>query len=144
MSEIAAFVENIGWVRTLRTSPILYPLTNGGHILAFGTMIGALAVHHIALLRGRADASVVRATLPLAYAAFATAILTGAALVATQLGQYVANPAMQVKAGLMLLALVNVALFRTVRGEKSRRIAAATSLALWVCVLMSGRWVGFI
>lgn len=114
------------------------------HILAFGTMIGALAVHHIALLRRRADIRLAASTLPIAYSAFAVAVLTGAALITTRLGHYLANPAIQIKAALITVALVNAAAFRAARRKRVRSTFAIMSLALWACVLMAGRWVGFV
>ena len=144
LTDVLAWAEGLGWVRVLRTSLTLYPLINGAHILSFGTLLGTIVAYDIAVLRGRADAAVARATLPVARWAFALAALTGGALFATRAQAQAANTAMQAKSALLLLSLVNVAAFHRARSERARRFIAAASVLLWVGVVLAGRWIGFV
>lgn len=143
LTEALVWIEGLAWARVLRTSPVLYPLTSGAHILAFGTLLGAIAAYDIAVLRGRADAAVARATLPVARWAFALAVLTGAALFAVRAQAYVGNLAMQAKAGLLILSLLNIIAFHLAASERARRGLAGASLLLWTGIALAGRWIGF-
>jgi hypothetical protein len=144
LTEIFAAVEAWPWLRAIRTSTVLYPLLNGTHILGVSLLIGAIAVVDLQVMRdGRTPAASL--ALRVAKAGFALAILTGAVLFAVRSTHYAANPAMQLKAVLLVLALVNIAIFVRVagKGPGTARALAATSLVLWTAVMFAGRWIGF-
>jgi hypothetical protein len=74
---------------------------------------------------------------------------------AGQAGEYITNPAFQLKLLLIVLAGVNMAVFhlipwRTVgswdagtEAPIAARVAGALSLALWIGVIAAGRWIAF-
>lgn len=141
--ELLTWIEQLAVVRTIAASPVLYPLLNGAHILAFATLVGSIVTFDVAMLRNCQNRSVAEATLPIARTALLASTLTGLVLLAPRASYYVSNPAMQIKGALLITALCNVVLFHTLRSPTVRRITAAISLGLWPLILFAGRWVGF-
>lgn len=144
----AALVAIETWepIRVLRTSPVLYPLLNGTHIAGFALFLGAIAVLDTQVVRsGQLTPDLKRLVLPIARTGFAVALLTGLALLACRPFFYLANPAMALKLGLLLLAFHNILLFHGFlrRRRAAMRLSAAASLTLWLGVLFAGRWIGF-
>ena len=144
LSTALATVESWPWLQGVRTSPLLYPLLNGTHILGFAAMFGAVLVLHLGRLRDRTSTQGGIA-LTVARAAFAVSALTGLALFAVRATHYAVNPAFRLKAVLILLALANVALFHcsAYRWTGVARGSAMVSILLWTGVLLTGRWIGF-
>ena len=143
LTELLATVEAPEFLRAIRTSPILFPLTNGAHILAFAVLVGSIAVYDSAILRsGLLRAARIGANvLPIAWTAFALATATGAVLFAMRATHYAGNPAFLLMLAFQALACLNVlGLHRQV---SSGRLAATLSLALWVAIVLAGRWIGF-
>jgi len=141
----------------LRHSTIAYPIVSATHIMAIGTLVGAVLLMDVRLLGGFGNTplAVVTGTLePLAAGAFAAAALSGGLLFAVGATEYVENSAFRVKAVLLALALANVAAVRlTGSWPRFRRTGAiggplaahaAASLVLWIAVLFAGRFVGFV
>jgi hypothetical protein len=142
--EIFSAVEAWPWMGAIRTSTILYPLLNGTHILGVSLLIGAIAVVDLQVLRdGRPPAGSL--ALSVAKAGFAIAVGTGTVLFAVRATHYAQNSAMQIKAALLVLALINIVTFARLASKKqgTARALAATSLVLWTAVLFAGRWIGF-
>lgn len=137
-------VEDLSLVRAFRTHANLYAALSAAHILAFAVLVGALAVHHVTLLRG-ADPTGTPA-LALAAPALGVALATGVLLFAARATLYIENPAMLAKLGVIALAIANVALFHFARHRSTRLRAAsaATSLAAWSTVIVLGRWIAFV
>ena len=139
-TSLLAGLEALDWVRAVRTSPVLYPLLNGTHILGLALLVGSIATVHVAALRDGTAAERVghRPGLVLARCGFGLAAATGAVLFACRATHYAANPAFLAKLGLIALALGNVALFHRVAGPARPRLAmlsAATSLAAWTATI---------
>ncbi len=140
--EALATLEGLDFVRSIRTSRLLYPLLNGSHILSFGLLLGAIAVYDIAVIRRGASAAreVGRSAVPIAIAGLAVAAATGLLLFACRATHYAVNTAFWIKLGLIALAGVNAAAFRA----RPRKLLAAASLLLWTGTIMAGRWIGFL
>jgi len=141
----------------LRGSGTAYLLVNAAHILGVGLLIGAILPLDLRLLGffRQAPLAVLAPFLSRAAAAgVVLAIVTGLWLFSVKPGEYLVNAAFLWKAGLLLAALVNVALQHGNRrfatavagGEPSPmvRVAASCSILLWVSVLVAGRWIGFL
>ena len=71
----------------------------------------------------------------------------------TRAGTYMGNPAFQIKLALLALAGVNMAAFHfgtfrrvaqwdTTAPPAAARLAGVASLAMWIGVILAGRWVG--
>jgi hypothetical protein len=143
------------WMRT--TNPAMQ-VVEATHVLAAVMVLGTVLIVDLRLL-GVADSSrafrrIGRETLPLTWAAFCVAVVTGSLMFTTSAVVYFGNAAFQLKALALLAAGLNMALFQlvTVRGiaawhvgtpPRAARIAGLVSLLLWASVVLLGRWIGF-
>jgi hypothetical protein len=143
------------WMRD--TNPAMQ-VVESTHVLAAVIVFGTVLIVDLRLLglpdSRRAFTRVSRETLPLTWAAFGVAVVTGSLMFATSAQTYFGNAAFQLKALALLGAGLNMALFQlfTVRrvaawdlGEPPRaaRLAGLASLVLWGAVVLLGRWIGF-
>jgi len=147
LTDFLAVVENLDAIRALRTSPILYPLLNGGHILSFSLLFGAIAVYDLAVLRhGTGAAPTAGPALSIARGALVAAAVTGALLFAVRAMHYAENPAFLLKLGLIVLAALNVLMFHRAVGYRGSlpSLSAGLSLVVWAGVIVTGRWIGFV
>ena len=143
------------WIRT--TNPAMQ-VVEATHVLAAVMVLGTVLIVDLRLL-GFADSSrafsrVSRETLPLTWAAFCVAVITGSLMFTTSAVTYFGNAAFQLKALALLAAGLNMALFQLIaaRGSaawgvgtppRAARIAGFVSLLLWAAVVLLGRWIGF-
>jgi hypothetical protein len=98
---------------------------------------------------------VLRTTRRVAILAFFGLVLTGATLFTAEASHVITNPVFQIKAALIALGLVNVALFEIFTAPKVRelppltplpaaaRSAAIISLVLWIAVAACGRTIAY-
>lgn len=135
----------------LQQSWTAWLLVNAAHILGIGVLLGSILPLDLRLLGlfPRVPVDVIGPFLVRAAAAgLALAAATGLWLFSVKPAEYLVNPAFRWKAALLAVALANIALQRLVtRGWKLvplTRVAAATSLALWLGILMAGRSIGFL
>ena len=144
---------------TVRSSPMLFPWIESVHVLAITLVVGSIAAVDLRLL-GLASRShpitwQIHDILPLTWVSFAIAVLTGTTLFASNAIDYAHNVPMQMKMLLLVIAGINMLVFHlvTYRGigawdDSPRpplpvRLAGATSLLLWIGVVVFGRWIGF-
>ncbi|MCP4559401.1 MAG: DUF2214 domain-containing protein [Bosea sp.] len=139
----------------LQRSGTAYLFVNAAHILGIGLLLGAILPLDLRLM------GVLRASkLPLigpvlirtAASGLALALATGLWLFTVKPSEYLGNPAFLIKLGLIALALGNIALQH--HGLKPAlaggaiglrvRLLAVLSASLWLCVLVAGRWIGFV
>lgn len=139
----------------LRGSGTAYLFVNAAHILGLALTLGAVLPLDLRLL-GLARRAPLDILAPFLIRCAATglvlAILTGLWLFSVKPSDYLGNAAFLWKLGLLILAVLNIALqhgnpafaggriARTLR----TRLHAAMSLLLWLGVLLAGRWVGFL
>jgi hypothetical protein len=140
----------------MRSSPLLYPLAEILHILGFVVLVGSILVLDLRLLglaRGLPLQPLARFLLPLSRVGFALAVAMGILLFSADASHVVRNPAFQVKALLIALALVNVAIahagpWRGLAGWEreapvAARLTAAGSLVLWLGAVCAGRLIAY-
>jgi uncharacterized membrane protein len=143
------------WMRV--TNPAMQ-VTEATHVLAAVMVLGTVLVADLRLL-GLTDGQrrftrIGRETLPLTWAAFALAAITGVLMFTTSAQTYFANTAFQLKALALVAAALNMALFQLVtartvavwdsqRPPRAARAAGLASLLLWAAVVLLGRWIGF-
>lgn len=141
----------------LRGSATLYLLVNATHILGIALLIGAILPLDLRLA-GAFPRTPLPAIAPLlrgtALAGLVLAVLTGAMLFTANPAEYVTNPAFRLKLLLFAAAILNAALVtrsaawaRVLDGAPPAphlRLMALLSALLWVCVLLAGRWIGFL
>ncbi|HXS81018.1 MAG TPA: DUF6644 family protein [Gammaproteobacteria bacterium] len=143
------------WMRD--TNPAMQ-VVESAHVLAAVMVLGTVLIADARLLgladTRRAFTRISRETLPLTWAAFALAVVTGSLMFTTSAPTYFYNTAFEFKALALLCAGLNMALFQlfTARGvaawdlgktPRAARVAGLISLALWAAVVLLGRWIGF-
>ena len=143
------------WMRD--TNPAMQ-IVESLHVLAAVMVLGTVLIADARLLgladSRRAFTRVGRETLPLTWAAFVLAVVTGSLMFTTSAATSFANAAFQLKALALFAAGLNMTLFQllTARGiaawdsgapPRAARVAGLISLVLWAAVVLLGRWIGF-
>jgi hypothetical protein len=141
----------------LQESGTAYLFVNAAHIVGIALLIGAILPLDLRLMGcfPTVPLAVIGPFLSRAAAVgIAWAVLTGLWLFSVKPAEYLANAAFLTKMGLLAVAIGNIALqhqgrhFRlALEGGKVRprvRILAAASAVMWLCVLVAGRWIGFL
>lgn len=142
----------------IRQSTWIYMAANVGHIVALVCFAGAVAVMDLRMagvFAATAPARILRGARIAAILAFLGLIVTGSVLFIAEASHVIVNPVFQLKLGLILLGLINVAVFEfsvapKVRGlqpltplPRAARIAGITSVVLWLAVAICGRSIAY-
>jgi hypothetical protein len=143
----------------LREDAALFPWVEGVHVLALSVVVGCVAIIELRLLGlaglSRSVSRVLDDLLPCTWCAFATAVLSGFALFASNAITYAHNAYFLGKLGFLLGVGLNAFIFHaTVERSIQRwdtaartplpaRLSGLFSLAGWLGVVAFGRWVGF-
>ena len=157
------FTEFWAWLQALPISEHIgftwwFPLLESIHVLAIGLVVGTILMVDLRLLglaATRYPASrITRELVPWTWIGFVVAFTTGFGMFMAGATRYVENPAFQIKFMLLPLAALNMVWFqfRTMRTisawddtnvlPTTAKLAGATSLLLWIGVLLAGRWTG--
>lgn len=142
----------------MRSSFVLYPIANLGHVLGLVLFIGPLVVLDLRLMgawRRSIDAGALAAALaPLLVTGFLLMAATGTLLLSADARPLTTNPAFLTKAALLALALANAIGFHRLwrrhlpswdeTAPLAARLQVATSLALWLMVAAAGRLIGYL
>jgi hypothetical protein len=141
----------------LQDSGTAYLVVNAVHILGIGLILGAilpLDLRLMGLFRHTPLPVIAPFLSRMAAAGVVLALLTGFWLFSVQPDHYLGNTAFLAKLGVLALALVNIGLQHGHGGYRqvlkggtipwSVRLMAATSIGLWLGVLLAGRWIGFL
>jgi hypothetical protein len=139
-------IERSPLVAALRTSFFVYPAINALHILAIGALLTSVLlmdIHVLGAIRSLPAGPFVALLRRVALGAFALAVLSGLTLFSVRASEYAAMPLFQVKMGLIVLAGANLIVFGLVAG-RLRKALAVLSILLWLAVLLTGRFLGFV
>lgn len=145
----------------IRESLWVFPAIEIVHLLAmivFVSTVGALDLRLLGLASKRERVSALaQRLLPWSFAGFFVMAATGVLLFMSNAAKlYVNNPAFQLKLLLIVLAGINalafhMTIYRRVNAwdmspvtPPAARLAAASSLLLWIAVVAAGRWTGFV
>jgi hypothetical protein len=141
----------------LQGSGTAYLFVNALHILGIGLLVGSILPLDLRLAGcfPKLPLQVIGPfLLRVASVGAATAILTGLWLFSVKPDEYIANAAFLWKMALLAVAAGNILLQHRSRAFRlamaggdialSVRIRAAFSALLWLCVLLAGRWIGFL
>ena len=140
-------------------SSVAFPWVETAHVAAITTVIGVIAIVDLRLI-GVASVSysisrLTKALLPLTWAAFALAGVTGLLLFSSQPVTYFSNFAFRMKMILLVAAGLNMIVFHlvTMRGISlwdrdapvpgAAKAAGIMSILIWVAIVVCGRWIGF-
>jgi len=136
----------------------LFPFFETLHVLFLTVVVGSVTMMDLRLLGiGSKDRSITELTssvLPWTWSAFAAAAFCGGALFCSKAATYYMNVPFRIKMFCMLLAAANMLLFHFVterdvaawdrgRPPLSARMAGGISIALWIVIVATGRWIGF-
>lgn len=135
-----------------------FPFLESIHVLTGTFVLGSILMVDLRLLglaaRDHAVSRIVREVVPWTLSACAFSVVAGLGMFISRANHYAENPAFVVKMVLLILAGLNMAMFHlaTTRGiarwdttaltTASSRFAGASSLLLWVGVMLAGRWIG--
>jgi len=141
----------------LQRSGTAYLFVNAAHIASVGLLIGGilpLDLRLAGLLRGVPLSAIGPFLSRSAAVGLSLAIVTGLWLFTVKPREYLANEAFLWKMALLALALVNIAVqhrnhhYRLALDggavHRSVQLVAGCSAALWLSVLVAGRWIGFL
>jgi hypothetical protein len=158
LTDWANAISQTDWAQNIAGS-WMFPLLETVHVFSLIAVLGTIALVDWRLIgfasRDHAVTTLSRQALPWTWGGFALAVTSGALMTVGQAGEYITNPAFQLKLLLIVLAGINMAAFhlipwKTVHSWDTRsgpppaaRIAGALSLALWIGVIAAGRWIAF-
>jgi uncharacterized protein DUF6644 len=161
MRDLLTWIEQTGLGHMMRESgPWTYAIVNVAHILAVSTLFGSVLVLDLRLLgawsRRIRIADLSTAVTPIAIAAFALAIVTGAALLATKATAYVDNPFLLIKFPAIAVGMLNAGILnltpawrevgvRALKPGERRQFAimGGISLLSWLTAVTAGRMIGY-
>jgi hypothetical protein len=149
-----AAIEASALAQTMRRSVWLYPLANVLHVLGVMSFFAAVAAMDVKAARGSSTAAVrafITRIRPLAITLLVVQIITGIMLFLPEASHIAYNPVFQAKLATILFALLNVLALEAALGRTSAvtappaavRLAAVTSLALWLGVAALGRLIAY-
>lgn len=137
----------------------LFPIVETLHVMTLAVVFGSILMLDLRLLGLSArDTPVVRLSaevLPYTWIAFLAATATGALMFISRARVYLANPQFELKLLCIVLAGINMAIFRIGIYRRANRwddgspppaaarAAGAISIMLWIGVIFFGRWTGF-
>lgn len=152
--EFLQAIEQLGFVRLLKTSFVAYPVVNAIHIAAIGALYTSVLLMDFAVLgrvRSVPREKLVALMRRIALAAFAVAVLTGLTLFSVRAAHYAETPVFLGKMGLIGLAILNFLAFAALarKGYDDEpslavKLCAVASILLWSGVLLAGRFIGFV
>lgn len=145
-------IEQSGLSLTIRDAVLIYPVANVLHVLAVLVFFAAVAAMDLRILGwiGASDSVeiVVRRFRRIAIGALVVLVVTGAILFVPEAGALARNPSFQMKAGLVLIGLINVVVMEiALRRDAASDLARASALAsllIWLAVAACGRFVAYV
>jgi hypothetical protein len=153
-------IEGTGLAQAIAESETMFPWIECVHVLAITLVVGSIAIVDLRLIgfasRDHAITRITKDVLPLTWAAFLVAAITGALLFMSKAMTYGHNFYFQGKLILLVFAGINMVVFHVLVSRDVERwgatphttplpakIAGMCSLCLWVAVVVFGRWIGF-
>lgn len=158
LAEGLASLEGSALAATLRGSTWLYPLVNAGHILGIALVFGAIAPLDLRLIGAWREiplGSLSRVLVPVAATGLGLAATAGSLLFITKATEYAASGFFQAKMLVLALGVTNAVAFHALGRRHDgagahagapvplQRLQGATSLTVWMSVIVLGRLVGY-
>ncbi|MCT8126167.1 DUF2214 domain-containing protein [Alishewanella sp. BS5-314] len=150
-------LSELALINLIRQSALAYPALSALHILGIALLLGnilLLDLRLLGVLRQSALSDLFKLFSRLAGIGLLLAIGSGVLLFSVQPLQYLSNQAFLLKMLLLALALLNLLIVHLSRAwqqacsggpvSNSLKLAAASSLLLWLTILFAGRWIAFV
>ena len=137
----------------LNSSALAFPILECFHIVGFALSIGTIAIVDFRLLgwgmRRETPAQLARDTSLWTFGGLFLMLTSGLMLFSSDPDNYYLNIAFDLKMFFLLLAIIfNYTIHRKVVSAKetpaSGKLVASVSLALWMCVIFGGIFIGFL
>jgi hypothetical protein len=160
LKDLMVWIQSTDLAMLIAQSRGWFPALEMIHVTATTFVFGMIAIIDLRLIaalpRGFAVGDLYRDVIPLTWAAFVVAAVTGGLLFMSQAVAYSNNFAFRMKFAMLLLIALNMLVFRRFvypgiagRGHDAAlpvaaRLAGALSLAGWVAVVSSARWIAYL
>ena len=159
MMAFMSWLEHRPFAIAIAESTWLFPIVETIHVLALTLVVGSVAMMDLRLLgvgsRDRAASEVIASSLPWAWSAFAVAFVAGSLMFSSKAVSYYGNLPFRIKMVCLALAALNMLVFHLFTARNmaawdrgtpplAARFAAAFSLTLWIVIVATGRWIGFV
>lgn len=160
ITDLLDWLENSPLGLGIAESAWWFPILESLHVISLALVVGSIAVVDLRLLglasKDRSISELSQELVPFTWWSFAGAALTGFLLFSSNANGYMANPLFKVKLLLLLLAAVNMGYFHFVTFRTvdqwdhgsvipgSAKAAGGISLAIWISIIVVGRWIGFV
>lgn len=131
---------------------LVYPIANTAHVIGAVLLVGGIGLLDLRLLgygRRLEPQALAEVVTPLALGGFVLMVVSGGLMFAADARAMAASPLFLAKLGLIGLAGLNAAMFRSLFRRldgaipPGARLLAAVSLALWLGVVVLGRLVAY-
>ena len=154
LETIAQALSETGLATLLSDSSWLFGTVESVHVFALTLVIGSIALVDLRLIgvgptRGSAQQVLAR-LLPFTLGGFGLAVLSGSILIFANPIGYSKNVWFGAKFALLALAGLNALVFHLFAQRKlmqdgalAPRISGGISLALWLGIVVAGRWIGY-
>lgn len=159
LGSFSYWVQNLAFFTALRQSELVYPVVLSLHLSCIALFGGLILITDLRLLglalKSRSISDVVRGTRPWKYVGLIAMLTLGALLAGSKLNTYYDNPYFQTKILLLLMVGVHALIFRrsvycntqaldrAPRMPAIAKIAALSSIAIWITIITMGRWIAY-
>ena len=156
---ISQAIQDTALFTAMRESMLVYPIVMSTHLTSIAVFGGLILITDLRLLgvamRSMTVSDVVRQTRIFKWIGFIIMVTCGVLLAGSKLATYYDNPYFLIKLFLLALVPVHALIFRrsvyrnTAQLDgldvmpRVAKIAACTSLLLWLGILSAGRWIGY-
>jgi hypothetical protein len=156
---LIASLEASGLATGIRNSLYLFPLIESVHVIGLTLVFGTILIVDLRLLglasTSRPFTAIASDVFRWTWLAFAVTLTTGALMFVTNASTYYGNAYFRAKMALLVLSGFNMLAFELTAGRSVRswdrsaaapfagKTVGAVSLAIWIAVIVLGRWVGF-
>jgi hypothetical protein len=152
------WLETSGLGEMMRRSAWMYPIVEIVHIVGFVILVGAVAMFDLRVLGlggGLPVTALARHLLRWSWVGLVLVVPAGLMMFTAHATEFATNPAFLLKLALLATAAANVAFFHLVpyrsvgawdvRGEApvSARVAALSSIVIWIGVITCGRLIAY-
>jgi hypothetical protein len=160
IKELMVWIQSTDVAMLISQSRGWFPALEMIHVTATTFVFGMITIIDLRLLgllsRGSAVSDLYRDVIPLTWAAFVVAAISGILLFMSQAVAYSANFAFQMKFAALALIAINMLAFRLIvypgvskwnrdaAVPFAAKLAGAISLVGWIAVVASARWIAYL